>query len=107
MTDTASIDRPVWAGITKTHKTFTFVRELSVGETHTVLHGSPTGWAEARGATHTLYCGEGHGRGLRPARLLKTVLWVGTDEAPTWDATDTKIVWEKWDIKTLETMPVI
>jgi hypothetical protein len=37
------------------------------------------------------------GTGTRPARLLKTVLYVGTDEE------NDAIVWEKWQIQTLFT----
>jgi hypothetical protein len=37
------------------------------------------------------------GTGTRPAKLLKTILYVGVDEA------DDQIVWEKWEIKTLWT----
>ncbi len=76
------------------------VREKTHGLIHEVYE-TAHGWAEARGATHTLYCGEGLGRGIRAARLLKTVLWVSVDETPTADGTDHRIVWEKWDIKHL------
>lgn len=68
-----------------------YFREKEHGLYHTILEGPPCEWSRERGATHTLDCGEGIGRGTRPARLLKTVLYVGIDEDPT----DT-IVWEKW-----------
>lgn len=79
----------------------TGVRERDHGKTHEVYEGPPCEWSQERGATHTLYCGELEGpfarpqTGTRPARLLKTVLYVGIDEA------DDAIVWEKWTIKTL------
>ena len=90
---------PVWDKLIAT-ATYTRVREKTAGLVHEVF-STAEGWAEARGATHTLYCGEGHGKGIRPARLLQTVLWVGTDETPTADGTDTRIVWEKWEVKRL------
>jgi hypothetical protein len=77
----------------------TGVREKQYGKTHEVYDGPPCDWSKERGATHTLYCGEGLGRGTRPARLLKSVLYVGVDEA------DDQIVWEKWQIKTLWIYP--
>jgi hypothetical protein len=90
---------PLWAKLTAAAKS-TLVREKTHGKVHEVFH-TADGWAEARGATHTLYCGEGHGRGIRAAKLGKTVLWVSVDEVPTADGTDHLIVWEKWDIKHL------
>lgn len=91
---------PVLEALRKSHPTPCFeVVELTHKHTHEVFSGAPDGWAEARGATHTLYCGEGHLRGTRPAKLGKTVLWVGVDETSTADGTDSKIVWEKWDIR--------
>lgn len=80
--------------------TVTGVTEKTYGKRHEVYQGAPCDWSAARGATHTLYCGETQGRfglphqGTRPARLLKTVLYVGTDEA------NDQIIWEKWDIRT-------
>jgi hypothetical protein len=56
--------------------------------THHVLEGAPDQWALDRGATHTLDCGNW---GTRPARLTKTRLYVGVDEAA-----DGSIVWETW-----------
>ena len=78
----------------------TGVIEREYKKEHTVFQGAPCDWAAERGATHTLYCGETEGpfgtagRGTRPAKLLKTVLYVGVDEA------DDAIVWEKWSIST-------
>ena len=57
------------------------------------------GWSQARGADATLFVGFGYGKGTRPAKLTKTTLWVGMDEAPTADGTDSIIVWEKWNIR--------
>ena len=80
------------------------VREKEYGKTHDVYTGAPCDWSSEQGATHTLYCGETEGKygipgkGTRPAILKKTVLYVGTDEDEYG-----KIVWEKWDIKTLWT----
>ena len=73
----------------------TGVREAQYKRTHEVYGSAPCEWSEKQGATHTLYCGEGLGRGTRPAKLLKTVLYVGLDEE------EDKIIWTKWDIKTL------
>lgn len=66
--------------------------EKELKNRHCVYDGPPCEWSKERGATHTLYCGDGIGKGTRPAKLLKTVLYVGTDEL------DDDIVWEKWDI---------
>jgi len=81
----------------------TGVREKTYGKTHDIYTGAPCDWSAERGATHTLYCGETTepfgcpGRGTRPAKLLKTVLYVGLDEE------NDAIVWEKWQIQTLWT----
>ena len=78
----------------------TGVREVEFKKDHEVFGGAPCDWSAERGATHTLYCGEIEGpygtpgRGTRPAKLLKSVLYVGTDEQ------DDQIVWEKWSIRT-------
>ena len=69
------------------------VREETYKKTHEIYSGAPCEWSAARGATHTLYCGEGPGRGTRPVKLLKTVLYLGTTED------NETIVWEKWHIK--------
>ena len=99
MANIAPSTTPVWDKLNPTAG-YARVREKTHGLVHEVFSGAD-GWAEARGATHTLYCGEGHARGIRAARLLQTVLWVGVDETPTADGTDHRIVWEKWDIKHL------
>ena len=99
MANIAPSTTPVWDKLIATAG-YTRVREKTHGLVHEVF-SCADGWAEARGATHTLYCGEGHGRGIRAARLLQTVLWVGVDEVSTADGTDHRIVWEKWDIKHL------
>jgi hypothetical protein len=72
---------------------WSYVREREFKKGHDVFDGAPNDWSAERGATHTLDCGSGAGRGTRPARLLKTVLYVGVDE----DA-DGQIVWEKWNV---------
>ena len=99
MANIAPSTTPVWDKLIATAD-YKRVREKTHGLVHEVF-SCADGWAVARGATHTLYCGEGHGRGIRSARLLQTVLWVGVDETPTADGTDHRIVWEKWDIKHL------
>lgn len=74
------------------------VKEREYRKTHEVYQGAPCEWSAARGATHTLYCGEVEGpfarpgTGTRPAKLLKTVLYVGVDEL------DGDVVWERWQI---------
>lgn len=69
----------------------TSFKESSFGKSHDVFDGAPSEWAAERGATHTLWCGKGPGRGTRPAKLLKTRLHVGIDESPEGD-----IVWSIW-----------
>ena len=64
------------------------VREKEYKKYHSVYDGAPCEWSLARGATHTLWISEF--QGTRPAKLLKTVLYVGTDEE------NDEIVWEKW-----------
>lgn len=76
------------------NRPYTVVREAEYKLDHQVFDGAPDAWAESHGATHTLWCGEGHGRGTRPAKLLKSVLYVGVDEAE-----EGGIVWEKWSIR--------
>ena len=73
----------------------TIVREKTWGKTHEIYAEAPCQWSRLQGATHTLFCGVGHGRGTRPAKLLKTRLYVGNDEDE-----HGAIVWEKWTIKT-------
>jgi hypothetical protein len=77
----------------------TVVREREHGGSHDVYAEPPSPWAAGFGATHTLDCGEGHGRGTRPAILKKTVLYVGVDEKPDGEG----IVWERWGIRHLAT----
>jgi hypothetical protein len=72
------------------------VREKVYGHSHEIYNGAPCEWSAARGATHTLYCGEGPGKGTRPVRLKKTVMYVGVDELP-----GEIIKWDKWEIKTI------
>jgi hypothetical protein len=78
----------------------TGVVEKEYKKHHDVYEGAPCEWSRVRGATHTLYCGEVEGpyarpgTGTRPAKLSKTVLYVGIDEA------DDLIVWEKWNVRT-------
>lgn len=91
--------RPVLDSLLARQSNYTSFKEKSFGVTFEVWEGAPCAWSEALGATHTLYCGEGHGRGTRPARLLKTVCYVGLDEALAEDGEKYIIVWEKWDIK--------
>jgi hypothetical protein len=82
--------------------TITGVREKSYGKLHEVYGGAPCDWSKAQGATHTLYCGETSGlygrpgTGTRPAKLLKTVLYVGNNVTD-----EDQIIWDKWDIKTI------
>lgn len=77
----------------------TVVKELDCGHNHVVTLGAPCQWSEDRGATHTLHTDEwnpttGKHGGTRPARLLKTVLYVGVDETPGGN-----IKWEKWRVR--------
>jgi hypothetical protein len=58
---------------------------------HTFLPFPPSEWAQVQGATHTLCTIDGE----RPARLLKTVAYVGVDEDEYGNC-----VWEKWQIRT-------
>ena len=67
----------------------TFV-EKECGLTHEFSNGAPCEWSAERGATHTLHTIDG----TRPARVLKTVAYIGVDEKP-----DNEIQWEKWDIR--------
>jgi hypothetical protein len=76
----------------------TYVEERQYKHGHNVFAGAPDFWSSQRGATHTLWLGYAMSQGTRPAKLLKTVLYVGVDE----DALG-QIVWEKWQIKTVAT----
>jgi hypothetical protein len=86
---------PIETELRNRNTTITGVKEKQYGLTHEVYDGAPCVWSELQGATHTLYCGEGVGRGTRPAKLLKTILYVGIDEDPQGN-----IVWDKWSITT-------
>ena len=70
----------------------TLVREQEFKKLHEVFQGAPNTWAKERGATHTLWTGTGIGKGTRPAKLLKTRLYVGIDEDE-----QGQIIWEKWN----------
>jgi len=74
-------------------RSYTIIKERELKHRHLVFDGPPDDWAKERGATHTLFCGNGIGKGTRPAKLLKTVMYVGTDES------NNEIVWEKWDVR--------
>ena len=76
---------------------WTLVREKEYKKLHDIFDGAPNEWCAVRGATHTLDCGEGLGRGTRPAKLLKTRLYVGVDENEYGD-----IVWEKWETRIVD-----
>lgn len=72
-------------------------REKEFGKRHEVYDLPPCNWSANFGATHTLYIGKRKdigGAGTRPAKLLKTVLYVGTDELGGGG-----IKWEKWNGK--------
>jgi hypothetical protein len=71
----------------------TRVKEREFRRWHDVFDGAPCEWSASHGATHTLYTGEGIGRGTRPARLMKTRLHVGIDEAESGG-----ISWQVWYI---------
>ena len=71
----------------------TRVKEREYRRWHAVFDGAPCEWSASHGATHTLYTGEGNGRDIRPARLMKTRLHVGID-----DAENGGIVWQTWFI---------
>jgi hypothetical protein len=76
---------------------YTQIRELTHKNWFDVFGFAPCAWSRDRGATHTLIVDNTYIGALftktRPARLLKTVIYVGVDE----QADD--IVWEKWKIK--------
>jgi len=67
----------------------TFI-EVSARHQHEYAIGAPTEWAAERGATHTLYTIDGP----RPARVKRTVAYIGVDETPEGD-----IAWERWEIR--------
>jgi len=82
-------------------RSYSVVTEKEHGKDHTVFDDAPCEWSKARGATHTLYCGDGQGKGTRPAILKKTVMFVGTNEI------DNNIVWEKWNLISYKTLRFI
>lgn len=92
---------PLEDSLRATRAAVTGIREKQFKKSHDVFDGAPCEWSAERGATHTLYCGETEGpfgsigRGTRPAKLSKTVLYVGVDER------DDQVVWEKWSIRQL------
>ena len=75
-------------------KSHTLVIEKEFKKYHTVADNAPCEWSKALGATHTLLI-DWDGS-TRPARLLKTVMYVGVDEV----AND--IVWQKWQVKVVK-----
>lgn len=83
-----------------TETTTHYVKEAECKLVHRVTSGAPCEWSRERGATHTLHTDsewmhhKGAYGGTRPARLLKTRLYVGTDETP-----DGNIHWEKWIVR--------
>ena len=103
---TMSMNYPLETELHNRKTPITGVVEKRHGKTHEVFQGAPCEWSALYGATHTLYCGELEGlyrrphTGTRPAKLLKTVLYVGIDEADGGG-----IVWEKWGIKTQYVFP--
>ena len=78
---------------------YTRVREKQYGKDHYIEHRPPCDWSRERGATHTLHCEceKRIGRaGTRPAKLLKTILYVGLDEECD------QIIWTKWHIRQID-----
>ena len=80
------------------NRSYSVVTEKEFGKDHAIFDGAPCEWSKARGATHTLFCGDGPGKGTRPAILKKTVMLVGTDEI------DNCIKWEKWNFIPYKTL---
>jgi hypothetical protein len=73
------------------YTTLLLFREQSYKLTREIYATPPSQWASERGATHTLWCGVGHGRGTRPVIIKKTRILVGVDETP-----EGGIKWETW-----------
>ena len=69
--------------------TWIFRRIVGTDNYHEFLPYSTDSWAKSQGATHTLITIDGD----RPAKLLKTVAYIGVDE----DAYG-NCVWEKWQL---------
>ena len=80
--------------------TCTIFQEKDFKKSHEFYSRPPNEWAAERGATHTLWLGEGCVKGTRPAKLKATVAYVGVDENE-----DGSIKWEKWLGKTLVVWP--
>ena len=73
--------------------TFTFVRLRENRDIeHRFYDAAPCVWSRDRGATHSLIVTRDPDLNgpTRPARLLKTCVYVGIDEV------DNDIVWERW-----------
>jgi hypothetical protein len=68
-------------------------REKEYKKTHYLYALPPSQWAAERGATHSLWLGEGLGRGTRPVILKKTRILVGVDETIGGGG----IEWETWE----------
>lgn len=84
---------PLAAQLRSEGRAETVVREKEFKKNHLVFDGAPDDWAKERGATHTLYIETTLREETRPARLLKTRLYVGVDETP-----DGGIEWERWHV---------
>jgi hypothetical protein len=82
------------------NRSYSVVTEKEFGKDHTVYDGAPCEWSAALGASHTLYCGDLPGQGTRPAKLLKTVMYVADPER----GNNENIVWNKWDLIPYKTL---
>lgn len=67
-------------------------REKEYGRSFGYSDTPPNEWAAERGATHNVHVADPNCPD-RPARVLKTVAYIGVDENA-----DGNIVWEKWHI---------
>jgi len=56
----------------------------------------PCDWSKGQGATHTVYVNDFIGANTRPAKVLKTVAYVGIDMTD-----EGGILWEKWQVRRL------
>jgi hypothetical protein len=75
-------------------------RESEYKKTHEIYALPPSQWAAERGATHSLWCGDGHGRGTRPVIIKKTRILVGIDET-----IGGGIEWQTWTGRFLHEFP--
>ena len=75
-------------------------RETEYKKTHVIYALPPSQWAAERGATHSLWLGEGHHRGTRPVILKKTRILVGVDET-----IGGGIEWQTWTGRFLSEWP--